>query len=154
MSPIRQLLALCDSYEVYATVINPLWQLQKKKSSMSLLGHRRNQYFSSIHSWDSSPWQVLYIPLFCFFVCVSCSACIFQMCSKPNQFFIQIKVYFFIIFCFLNWNCTVIIHNFITFLPFPNRFTMFFIYFDFNIILHFILKFTSFFTTRFISNLF
>ena len=23
-----------------------------------------NQYLPSIHSWDSSPWQVLYIPLF------------------------------------------------------------------------------------------
>ena len=28
-----------------------------------------DQYLQSIHSWDSSPWQVLYIPLFCF-VCV------------------------------------------------------------------------------------
>ena len=29
--------------------------------------------------------------------------------------------YFFFVclFCFLNWNCRVIIHNFITFLPFP-----------------------------------
>ena len=34
MSPIRQLSALCDSYESYPTVT-------KKKSSMSLLGHRR-----------------------------------------------------------------------------------------------------------------
>ena len=41
MSPIRQLLALYDSYEVYATVMNPIRQLQKKKSSMSLFGHRK-----------------------------------------------------------------------------------------------------------------
>ena len=49
--------------------------------------------------------------------------------------------YFVCLFCFLSWNCRVIIHNFITFLPF-------------NIIVHFILKFALFFTTRFISNLF
>ena len=40
------------------------------------------------------------------------------------------------------------------FSPVPKRFTMFFIYSHFSIILHFILKFTLFFTTRFISNLF
>ena len=114
----------------------------------------RDQYVPSVYSWDNSPWQVLYIPLFCFvcvcFNCLSCSACILQMHNKPNQFLIQIKVYFFIIiysfifyffffwlsnfshmkrlrlvdyfvclFCFLSWNCRVIIHNFITFLPFP-----------------------------------
>ena len=55
--------------------------------------------------------------------------------------------YFVCLFCFLSRNCRVIIHNFITFLP------MFFIYFHFNTILHFILKFKLFFTTRFISNL-
>ena len=83
----------------------------------------------------------------CFFNCLSCSAWIIQICNKPNQFLIQIKVYFFVIiclfnffffwlsnfsymkrlrlvdhffclFCFLSWNCRVIIHNFITFLPF------------------------------------
>ena len=63
-----------------------------------------DQYLQSIHSWDSSPWQVLYIPLFCFvyvcacfFNCLSCSACILEMRDKPNQFLIQIKVHFFII---------------------------------------------------------
>ena len=31
-----------------------------------------DQYVPSIHSWDSSPWEVLYIPLFYFvYVCVS-----------------------------------------------------------------------------------
>ena len=53
-----------------------------------------DHYLPSIHSWDSSPSQVLYIPLF-FFNCSSCSACILQMRNKPNQFLIQIKVYFF-----------------------------------------------------------
>ena len=62
----------------------------------------RDQCLPSIHSWDSGPWQMLYIPLFCFvcvcfFNCLLCSACILQMCNKPNQFLIQIKVYFFII---------------------------------------------------------
>ena len=33
----------------------------------------------------------------CFFYCLLCSACILQMRNKPNQFLIQIKVYFFII---------------------------------------------------------
>ena len=33
----------------------------------------------------------------CFFNRLLCSACIFQMHNKPNQFLIQIKVYFFII---------------------------------------------------------
>ena len=115
-----------------------------------------DQYLPSIHSWDISPWQVLYIRLFCFacffFNYSQCSACIHQMRNKPNQFLIQVKVYFFIIiysfifffffrwlsnfshmkwlrlvdyfvclFCFLNWNCRVIIHNFITFLPFPKQ---------------------------------
>ena len=86
------------------------------------------------------------------FVCVfvSCSACILEIHNKPNQFLIQIKVYFFVViysfifyffffwfrnfchikrlrlvdyfvylFCFLSWNCRVITHNFIIFLPFP-----------------------------------
>ena len=58
-------------------------------------------YITSISSWDSSPWQVLYIQLFCF-MCVFfnyllCSACILQMRDKPNQFLIEVKVYFFII---------------------------------------------------------
>ena len=42
-----------------------------------------DQYLSSIHSWDSNPWLVLYIPLFLIFFflaivlnCFSCSSCI------------------------------------------------------------------------------
>ena len=120
-----------------------------------------------------------------FFNCLSCSACILQMRNKPNQFLIQIKVYFFIIiYSFFKVFFSLLIKQlfshetvkvsrlfclFVLFLelklqgnnpqlhyfsPVPKRFTMFFIYFHFNIILHFILKFTLFFTTRFISNLF
>ena len=33
-----------------------------------------DQYLLSIHSWDRSSWQVLYIPLFCF-VCVFLTVC-------------------------------------------------------------------------------
>ena len=58
-------------------------------------------------------------PIVLFYECVSCSACIVQMRSKRNQFLNQIKVYFFIVCCFLSWNFRVIIHNFITFRPFP-----------------------------------
>ena len=64
-----------------------------------------DQYLPSIYSWDSSPWQVLHIPFFfcfcfCFLPvvvlnCLSCSACIPQMCNKPNLFLIQIKVSLF-----------------------------------------------------------
>ena len=113
--------------------------------------------------------------------------CVFFNClrNKPNQFLIQIKVYFFIIiYSFIFYFFFLLIKQFFShetvkvsrlfclfvlflelklqgnnpqlhyFSPVPKRFTMFFIYFHFNIILHFILKFTLFFTTRFISNLF
>ena len=135
---------LNESYVLFITLVNITYQ-------------SRDQHLPSIHSWDSSPWQVLYIPLFCFvrvfFNCLSCSACILQIRNKPNQFLIQINVYFFIIISSFIFYFSVIIHNFIT-SPVPKRFTMFFIYLHFNIILHFIWKFTLFFTTRFIIDLF
>ena len=63
-----------------------------------------DQYLPSIHSWDSSPWQVLYIPLFLrnffFFPLGRCFKLFVVQCLyssnayKPDQFFIQIKVYF------------------------------------------------------------
>ena len=80
---------LNHSYLLFSTLVNITYQ--------SL-----DQYLPSIHSWDSSTWQVLYIPLllifFSFFPavalnCFSCSACILQMRNKTNQFLIQIKVY-------------------------------------------------------------
>ena len=123
--------------------------------------------------------------VFVFFNCLLCSACILQMHDKPNQFLIEIKVYFFIIiYSFIFYFFFLLIKQlfshetvkvsrlfclFVLFLelklqgnnpqlhyfsPVPKRFTMFFIYFHFNIILHFILKFTLFFTTRFIMDLF
>ena len=79
---------LNQSYVLFITLVNITYQ-------------SGDQYLPSIHSWDSSPWQVLYMHCFvfcvCFFNCLSCSACILQMRNKPNQFLIQIKVYFFII---------------------------------------------------------
>ena len=79
---------LNQSYVLFITLVNITYQSV-------------DQYLPSIHSWHSSPRQVLYIPLFCFlcvfFNCLLCSACILQMQNKPNQFLIQIKVYFFII---------------------------------------------------------
>ena len=119
------------------------------------------------------------IVLFCvcaFFNCSSCSVCILQMRNKPNQFLIQINVYFFIIiyliiFCFFFLLIKQLFSHetvkfsrlfclFVLFLelklqgsnsqlhyffPVPKRFLIFFNYFHFNIILHFILKFTLFF---------
>ena len=79
---------LNQSYVLFITLVNITYQ-------------SGDQYLPSIHSWDSSPWQVLYMHCFvfcvCFFNCLSCSACILQMRNKPNQFLIQIKVYFFIV---------------------------------------------------------
>ena len=81
---------LNQSYVLFITLVNITYQ-------------SGDQYLPSIRYWNSCPWQVLYIPLFCFvcvcvfFNCFSCSAWILQMRNKPNQFLIQIKVYFFII---------------------------------------------------------
>ena len=69
----------------------------------------------------------------CFFNWLSCSACIFQMRDKPNQFLIQIKIYFFILYLFF-----LLIKQLFSqlhyFSPVLKRFRMFFIYFHFNII--------------------
>ena len=115
---------------------------------------RGDQYLPSIHSWDSGPWWVLYILLFCF-ACVFVTVCrvvlVFFKCIINltsflfkstffslllfNHFFfyfffffwlsnfshmkrLRLVDYFVCLFCFLSWNCRVIIHNFITFLPF------------------------------------
>ena len=69
---------LSQSYVLFITLVNIRYQ-------------SRDQYLSSIHFWDSSPWHVTYpIVLFCvcFFNCLR---------NKPNQLLIQIKVYLFII---------------------------------------------------------
>ena len=78
---------LNQSYVLFITLVNITYQ-------------SGDQYLPFIHSWDSSPRQVLYIH--CLVLCV------FFNClrNKPNQFLIQIKVYFFII-----------IYSFFTFFP-------------------------------------
>ena len=48
---------LNQSYVLFITLVNITYQ-------------SGDQYLPSIHSWDSSPWQLLYIPFFCF-------ACVF-----------------------------------------------------------------------------
>ena len=91
MLPLNANTTLNQSYVLFISLVNITHQSE-------------DQYLSSIHSWDSSPWQVLYIPLFLIFFsflppvvldCLSCSACIVHTRNKPNQFLIQIKVYFF-----------------------------------------------------------
>ena len=56
---------LNQSYVLFITLVNITYQ-------------SGDQYVPSIHSWDSSPWQVLYIPLFCVCVCVffNCFFCV------------------------------------------------------------------------------
>ena len=112
------------------------------------------------------------IVLFCvcaFSNCLSRSACILQMHNKPNQFLIQVNVFFFInIYSFIFYFFFLLIKQlfsnetvkfsrlfclFVLFLELklqgnnsqlhyffsvPKRFLIFFIYFHFNIILHFI----------------
>ena len=60
---------LNQSYVLFITLVNITYQ-------------SRDQYLPSIHSWDSSPWQVLYIPLFffCFFLAVCREVLIFFKC--------------------------------------------------------------------------
>ena len=52
---------LNQSDELFITLVNITYQ-------------SGDQYLISIHSWDRSSWQVLYIPLFCF-VCVFLTVC-------------------------------------------------------------------------------
>ena len=72
---------LNQSYVLFSTLVNITYQ-------------SGDQYLLSIHFWDSSPWQYYISHCFCL-NCLPCSACILQKGNKPNQFLIQIKVYFF-----------------------------------------------------------
>ena len=56
---------LNQSYLLFITLVSITYQSE-------------DQYLQSIHSWDSSPWQVLYIPLFC--VCVCVCVCFLTAC--------------------------------------------------------------------------
>ena len=80
-----------QSYVLFITLVNITYQRGKK-------------YLPSTHYWDSSPWQVLYIPLLLIFFFFSPSHCfklLLVQCLhssnayKPGEFLIQIKFYFF-----------------------------------------------------------
>ena len=67
---------LNQSYALFITLVN-------------ITDQSGDRCLPSIHSCDSNPWQMLYIPMFCFvcmcfFNCLSCSACILQMRNEPN----------------------------------------------------------------------
>ena len=136
---------LNQSYVLFITLVNITYQ-------------SGDQYLPFLHSWDSSPWQVLYIPLFCFVCVLFVTACrvvlaFFKCITNLTSFlfkwtFISLLIfihlfftffsfwlsnfshmkrwnlvdYFVCLFCFLSWNCRVIIHNFITFFPFRKDF--------------------------------
>ena len=53
---------LNQSYVLFITLVNITYQ-------------SGDQYLPSIHSWDSSPWQVLYMHCFVFFLCVFLTVC-------------------------------------------------------------------------------
>ena len=57
---------LNQCYVLFITLINITYQ-------------SRDQYLQSIHSWDSSQWQELYIPLLCF-ACVFGVVLVFFKC--------------------------------------------------------------------------
>ena len=71
-----------------------------------------DQYFPSIHSWDSSPWQVLYIPLFCF-------ACVFLTVSRVVLVFFK---------CVINLASFLFKTRFISLLLFIHLFFTFFFF--------------------------
>ena len=81
---------LNQSYVLFITLVNITYQ-------------SGDQYLSCIHSWNCSPWQMLYIPLFLiiFFFpevvlnCLSCSACILQTRTKLTSFLFKPKCTFF-----------------------------------------------------------
>ena len=58
---------LNQSYVLFITLVNIIYQ-------------SGDQYLPSIHSWDSSQWQMLYIPLFCF-------ECFLTVCRVVLVFF-------------------------------------------------------------------
>ena len=82
-------ITLNESYVLFITLVKITYQSW-------------DQYPPSMHSWDGSPWQGLYILLLFFFFSPDrsfqlfvCGVCILQMRNKPNQLLIQIKFCFF-----------------------------------------------------------
>ena len=58
---------LNQSYILFITLVNITYQ-------------SGDQYLPSIHSWDSSPWQVLHYPIFLFCVCFL-TVCVINLTS-------------------------------------------------------------------------
>ena len=78
---------LNQSYVLFITLVNITYQ-------------SGDQYLPSIHSWDSSPWQVLYIPLFCF-VCVFRVVLVFLKCVVNLISFLFKSRFISLLFMFL-----------------------------------------------------
>ena len=72
----------------------------------------RDQCLPSIHFWDSGPWQMLYVPLFCF-VCV----CFLTVCCVVLVFFK----------CVINLTSFLFKSRFISLLLFIHLFLLFFL---------------------------
>ena len=78
---------LKQSYVLFITLVNITYQ-------------SRDLYLPSIHSWDSSPWQVLYIPLF--LVCVFCVALVFfKSVVNLTSFLLKLKFISLLLFIYL-----------------------------------------------------
>ena len=90
MLPLDANTTLNQSYVLFITLVNITYQ-------------SGDQYLPSIHSWDSSPWQVLYIPLFCF-VCVFLTVCVINLTSflfKSRFISLLLFIHLFFTFFFL-----------------------------------------------------
>ena len=88
MLPLDANTTLNQSYVLLITLVNIKYQ-------------SRDQYLPSIHSWDSSPWQVLYIPLFCF-VCVFLTVCVINLTSFLfKSRFISLLLFIHLFFTFI-----------------------------------------------------
>ena len=76
---------LNQSYVLFITLVNITYQ-------------SGDQYLPSLHSWDISPWQVLYIPLICFvYVCVFLTVCcvvlvFFKCVINPTSFLFKSRL--------------------------------------------------------------
>ena len=118
-------------------LIQPWIRVMYCSTLVSITYQSRDQYLLSIHSWDSSTWQVLY-PIVLFFCVCFCVVLVFFKCIRHlTSFLFKFKLFsllikqlfshemvkvsrlFYLFVCFLHWNGRVIINNFITFLLFP-----------------------------------
>ena len=96
MLPLDANTTLNQSYVMFITLVNITYK-------------SRDQYLPSIYSWDSRPWQALYIPLFCFlclfFNSLLCSVCILSVINLTSFLFKStfISLLLFIFYFFPFW---------------------------------------------------